>query len=195
MFRKRGPRILPEQLPVAVLENSPHSCFSLTESLEIAYCNSAWDRFAQVNGGGQEIFGARVLSRNFLDFVPVELKDFYAGLFAKARSLGRPVGHEYECSSAVVFRVFRMDIYPLHAGRGFAVVNSLKIERAHTLAALEPNDATYKTNTGLIRMCANCRRTNRPGDPHAWDWVPEHLGRGDVTHGVCPLCREYYYRD
>jgi hypothetical protein len=185
---------LPEQLPVAILESNPHSCFLLTESLDFAYCNSSWDRFARENSGGEEVFASRVLSRNFLDFVPLDLKDFYAGLFAAARAGAQVMHHEYQCSSPADFRVFRMDIYPLQAGRGFAVINSLMVEHPHTQATLGPSDATYKNENGLIRMCSNCRRSSRVDNPDVWDWVPSHLDRHDVTHGICQLCLDYYYR-
>lgn len=177
-----------------VLESCPDPCFALSESLDITYCNTGWNNFALLNQGGPEVLGARVVSRNLLDFIPDDLKSYHAGLFAKARALGQPVSHDYECSSATMFRLFRMQIYPLD--QGFAVINSLRLEHPHDRTPLEPNDALYLNSSGLIRMCANCRRTNRTNDPAAWDWVPDYVERvrRNTTHGVCPACLEYYYR-
>jgi hypothetical protein len=190
-------RRLPQELPEEILEGSPYACFVLTESLDIAYCNAAWDRFALQNGGADRVLAAQIVSRNLLDFIAPELKDYHAGLFAQARSLGRAVSHDYECSSPSVFRQFRMQIYPLLAGRGFTVINSLTVERPHNRLVWEPSEAVYRNSNGLIRMCANCRRTNRAGHPDIWDWVPAYLERTrrDVTHGLCPVCAEYYYHD
>jgi hypothetical protein len=184
---------LPRGVPKRVLEGSPYACFALNESLEIAYCNSAWDRFALKNGGTQRVLAAKVCSRNLFEFIPEELKDFYSGLFARARRLGCEVTHDYECSTPDAFRLFRMQIYPLRAGEGFIVINSLKVEGPHSRERCQENDAVYKNRYGLIRMCANCRRTSRAVQPDVWDWVPSYLGRNDVTHGICTFCLDYYY--
>jgi len=184
----------PRAIPREVLESSTDPCFAVSETLDITYCNKAWNHFALLNQGGSEVLCAQVVSRNLLDFIPDELKKYHADLFARARALGQPVSHDYECSSATLFRLYRMQIYPLD--NGFAVINSLRVEQPHDRPKVEPNDAVYKNSASLIRMCANCRRTNRTDDPAAWDWVPAYVDReqGDVTHGVCPLCLEYYYR-
>jgi hypothetical protein len=189
-----APKAIPRAIPLEVLESCPDSCFALSESLDITYCNAAWNTFALANHAGPEVLGARVISRNLLEFVPDELKAFHAGLFAKARTLGQPVSHDYECSSATHFRLYRMQIYPL--ADGFAVINSLRVEHPHDRTPLEPNEALYRNSAGLIRMCSNCRRANRANDPAAWDWVPDYVVhmRENTTHGVCPACLEYYYR-
>jgi hypothetical protein len=190
------PSILPRTAPIAVLEGSPDTCFVLSELLSITYCNAAWDRFARENGGGPEVLASSIIPRNLLDFVNADLKKYYADLFAQARALGRPVSHDYECSSASVFRLYRMQIYPLERGQGFFVTNSLRVERPHDRVALKPDNAIYIHSDGLIRMCANCRRTSRAADPAAWDWVPAYVGPLEkrVSHGVCPMCLEFYYR-
>jgi hypothetical protein len=86
-----------------------------------------------------------------------------------------------------------MQIFPLEAG--FAVINSLRVEHPHDRLPIAPDDAVYRNKSGFLRMCANCRRTNRVADPAAWDWVPAYVDRRqtDVTHGVCPACMEFYY--
>jgi hypothetical protein len=177
------------------VESSPHACFALTESLEICYCNSAWDSFARENSAEPAVLAASVLHRPFLEFVPEDLRPVYREIFERARAQGRMQSQDYECSSAEVFRVYRMQAYPLQPGCGFVVVNSLVIVHPHTREVCEPDDARYRHNDGLIRMCANCRRTRGVDDPAAWDWVPAYVAntRRDATHSVCPFCREYYY--
>lgn len=195
MYTRFAPAQLPETVPTAVLERSPHPCFALTESLNICYCNPAWDRFAGENGGGTNVLANNVMHKPFLQYVPCELRGNFETLFFKSRALGRPQAQDYECSSAQTFRLYRMQIYPLQPGSGFAVVNSLRVAHPHTRFAHEPDEAQYLHDDGLMRMCANCRRTRRVDDPAAWDWVPDFVEhpRKNVSHSVCPFCAEYYY--
>jgi hypothetical protein len=183
--------------PLDVLERARDTSFALSEPLDIIYCNSAWDRFAQENGGSQEMQGRSVISKNLLDFVTPELRGFYSSLFARARAIGQPVDHDYECSTASAFRLYRMRVYPLAPGHGFVVLNSLRVEHPHDRIARPPDDAIYTDSAGLMHMCANCRRTRRtsPSPPDVWDWVPTYLDRNlaNVSHGICPVCLEYYY--
>ncbi|MGZ4878920.1 MAG: hypothetical protein ACXV5M_12225 [Candidatus Angelobacter sp.] len=185
---------MPDKIPAAV-ESSPHACFALTESLDICYCNSAWDRFALENGGGPDVLAAAILHKPFLQFVPEDLRENFRNLFHRARTMGRLQSQDYECSSAQLFRVYRMQVYPLQPGSGFVVMNSLRVVHPHTRAVCEPDDARYRCERGLIHMCANCRRTCRIGDPETWDWVPAYVERPrrEMTHTICPFCREYYY--
>jgi hypothetical protein len=181
-------------MPAAV-ETSPHACFALTESLDICYCNSAWDQFALENSAEPGAFAASVLHKPFLQFVPEDLRLVYREIFQRARALGRMQSQDYECSSAQAFRVYRMQAYPLQPGCGFVVLNSLVIIHPHTRTACQPDDASYRCKLGLIHMCANCRRTRRNDNAEIWDWVPayvEHPAR-DTTHTVCLFCRQYYY--
>ncbi|MBZ5494548.1 MAG: hypothetical protein LAO76_26790 [Acidobacteriia bacterium] len=194
MYTGVTPAKLPDKVPASV-ESSPHACFALTESLYICYCNPAWDRFALENGGGADVLAASVLHKPFLQFVTDELRENIKNLFQRARTFGRLQSQDYECSSAQVFRLYRMQVYPLQSGSGFVVNNSLVVVHPHTRAICEPDDSIYRCKLGLIHMCANCRRTRRVDDPAAWDWVPAYVAhtRRDATHTVCPFCREYYY--
>jgi hypothetical protein len=194
MYTGATPAKLPDKMPAAV-ESSPHACFCLTESLAFCYCNPAWDSFARENGGTANVLAASVLHKPFLELVPEALRANFEELFHRVRALGRLQSQDYECSSAKVFRLYRMQVYPLKPGSGFVVINSLRIVHPHTREVCEPDDASYRCTHGLIHMCANCRRTRRNGDPEIWDWVPAYVEhpRADVTHTICPFCREYYY--
>jgi hypothetical protein len=187
---------LPATAPLEALEDSPHPGYVLSEQLDITYCNEAWDRFALEQGGEPAVLASNIIGRNLLDSVAPDLKSFYAELFTRARALGQPVSHDYECSSATVFRLYRMQIYPLQAGAGFVVQNSLRVEHPHDRVALAPSDALYRDDSGLIHACGNCRRTRRVTDPGIWDWVPAYVENKsmDISHGVCPMCLEFYYR-
>jgi hypothetical protein len=89
-----------------------------------------------------------------------------------------------------------MQIYPRQPGAGFVVQNSLRVEHPHDRVALESNDAIYTDSDGIIHACANCRRTRRVAEPGTWDWVPAYVESKlkIITHGVCPMCLEFYYR-
>lgn len=195
MYTRFAPAQLPAEFPTAVMERSPHACFALTESLDICYCNPAWDWFAIENGGGVDVLAGNVMHKPFLQYVPSGLRGNFESLFTTARALGRPQAQDYECSSPQTFRLYRMQIYPMQPGSGFAVVNSLRVAHPHTRTACEPDETRYLHNDGLMRMCANCRRTRRVDNPAAWDWVPEFVERPrkNVSHSVCPICAEYYY--
>lgn len=178
------------------MEESPHPGYVVSEQLDITHCNQAWDRFALEEGGEPAVLASNIVSRNLLDFVAPDLKSFYMELFARARALGQPVSHDYECSSAAVLRLYRMQIYPLQPGAGFVVQNSLRVEHPHDRIPLEPSNALYKDDSGIIHACANCRRTRRVTDPGIWDWVPAYVESKlkNISHGVCPMCLEFYYR-
>ncbi|MGZ4872113.1 MAG: hypothetical protein ACXVK3_09495, partial [Candidatus Angelobacter sp.] len=143
MYTGVTPTKLPDKMPAAV-ESSPHACFCLTESLDFCYCNSAWDRFALENGGGLDVLAAAVLHKPFLQFVPDDLRENFKNLFHRVRTLGRLQSQDYECSSPQLFRVYRMQVYPLQPGCGFVVINSLVILHPHTRAVCEPDDASYR---------------------------------------------------
>jgi hypothetical protein len=69
----------------------------------------------------------------------------------------------HECSSPELFREFVMTIYPLsHDDRqGLLIVNALKLVRKHDRMSVEPFEATYRHDNGLISQCASCRSVKR----------------------------------
>jgi hypothetical protein len=190
------PTLLPSSAPLAVLNASPHACYVVSELLDITYCNPAWDRFAREQGGTASVMTGNIVSRNLMEFIAPDLQGFYRELFSQARAQGRPISHDYECSSASVFRLYHMQIYPLQPGNGFVVENSLRVERPHDRVPFEPNAGLYQDRHGIIHSCANCRRTRRVSDLAVWDWVPAYLESRElnISHGVCPMCLEFYYR-
>lgn len=192
----RWPTPLPASPPLAVLDANPQPCYAVSEDLNLTYCNAAWDQHAREEGGTSAAMAGNVISRNLLGFVAPELISFYRDLFGRARALGGSVSHDYECSTPLVFRLYRMEVYPMRPGAGFVVENSLRVERPHDRPSVEPSDDLYKDKNGIIHCCANCRRTLRVNGPPAWDWVPTYLESRElnISHGVCPMCLEFYYR-
>jgi hypothetical protein len=65
--------------------------------------------------------------------------------------------------------------------------------RAEANSAYAADD--YRDKDGLVSMCANCRRTRRPGQT-VWDWIPAHVASIPIktTHGLCGPCLLIYSR-
>jgi PAS domain-containing protein len=89
------------------LDNSDDIVFALNADLEITYVNQGWVRFAERNGGSDVNKKWSVGSR-FIDAIPLILRPFYLENFAKVLVENRPWEHQYECSSAALYRRFHM---------------------------------------------------------------------------------------
>ena len=171
--------------------------YLLQPDLRIIYCNKAWDRFAEQNGGLGLIRPA-ILGTRILDVIPEPLKSYYENGLTQAKEKGRPWEHDYECSSPEFYRLFHMRVLPL-ADSYVLVESSLRVERLHGLDRPEmPANAVFYLNEhGILTMCSHCRRTRRIGmaEGPVWDWVPSFLvdPPGRVSHGLCPNCRAYFY--
>lgn len=185
----RRPIISPE----LVAPSSDIICL-LDSELRITYCNQAWDRFASQNDG-RKCQSADLIGRDMLDCVPEPLARFFRTAFDVVRTSGQPFEFDYECSSALVFRMFRMRILPVAGSAEFMVVHALRIERPHDRTAVPPDDARFRRKDGLVVMCCHCRRTRRAAEPNVWDWVPDYVAKppGMVTTGICSACYLYFY--
>lgn len=178
----------------ALLDASSDIICLLDPDLRIVYCNPAWDRFAAANDG-RSCHAAAVVGSSIIDFVPELIARFFRTAFDVVRTSELPFEFDYECSSALVFRMFRMRILPITGAGEFMVVHSLRIERPHDRAAVQPDDARFRGESGLIVMCCHCRRTRRAAEPDAWDWVPDYVARTppQVSAGICSACYAYFY--
>jgi len=180
-----------------LFETDEDVLFFLDADLRFTECNLGWDKFAAANGG-VGISRAEVLGRNIFEFIPEVMVRFYQDKYFEALHSTHWIGFDYECSTPDVFRLFHMGLRSI-GHSGLLVVNSYLPDQRTPLAT--PNkalaDAAYVSSSGMITMCAHCRRTRRPDDPSTWDWVPRFLrGTGrKVTHGLCPRCTGYLYRD
>jgi len=177
---------------VKVLEESHSAACLLDADLRIVYCNPAWDQFALANQGEQAqsrfVIGSRIT-----DFIPLGLMPFYERVFAEARRA--VVEFNYLCPSPELSRGFRVQVMPLRPEGGFAMIHSLQVEE-RSLCAPSANPAAHYVHTnGFVRLCSHCRRACRVDDAGQWDWVPAYLSqtRIKVTHGLCPVCLEYFY--
>lgn len=178
------------------LDASPSVAYVLNGSLRIIYCNAAWDRFAEKNGGGPSR-RERVIGTDVTSIIAGPLRSYYADAFHRVIKNQSPWEHDYECSSAQARRFFHMRVLPLPK-RHLLVEHSIIVERPHDPHRLRmpPIETMYTDSQGAILMCAHCRRTRRnsnlAGD---WDWVPDFVENPpqQVSQGLCENCQAYYF--
>ncbi len=179
-----------------VLQRSAANSYILDSQCRFIYCNPAWDRFAKSNGAPQ-LTSEAVVGSDLFDAIPDSLRAVYSAAFQEVLNTGLVREQLYECSSPTLFRTFRMRIHLLRPQNWFLVTHVLVSERSHQEAA-EPDPDTYVNSDGLITICAHCRCSRRVDSPDQWDFVPEYLQLRQesgmkVSHGLCPVCRVYFY--
>ncbi len=184
------------------LDESAATIYGLSPSLTLAYMNPAWYRFAGLNGGESLLADRWQLGASVMDAIPDCLRRFYADFFASVQKADdvHPLGHEYECSSADIRRLYRMTAYPITSsgGVGLIVVNSLVFESPIELpgeSAGRETGSSYVDASGLIRQCSHCRKVRTVLVPAVWHWVPDLVRnpRRNVSHTLCPPCLRHYY--
>jgi len=175
-----------------LVDQSNNVIVVVDDSLIIQYCNPAWDKFALLNGG-EACIAQRVMGTPLSDYVIPELFSFYSKLFGSCRSKKRLLGFDYECSSAETFRLFRMQVFPFRTWDGLAIMNCLRFESEFRDFPHHQVGERYFEG-GLAKLCAHCRSTKNLVTG-TWDWVPELvINYKVVTHGICPVCRDYLYK-
>jgi hypothetical protein len=190
-------------LDVAAMDRHTGSVYGLWPDLSLAYLNPAWFRFSAENHGEPAISCRWSLGAPLMAAIPDPLQTFYTDLFTTALAqipipTARPLQHEYECSSASLYRRFLMTLYPLKSGAGLLIVNTLVTERNHDADSRPPqpaNEALYVDQDGIMRQCAHCRRIQVTGNADLWHWVPawvEHCPPS-TSHTLCTFCLDYYY--
>jgi hypothetical protein len=126
------------------------------------------------------------------------LREFYSSAYQLALHTGEVWHHDYEYSSADVYRRYHQTVYPFHNRGGLLVVNSMVREQPHsraTRAPWSPDEDRYTGPGRLITQCCHCRRVQRAAGPELWDSVPAWVRRMplDSSGGLCPVCYEYYW--
>lgn len=199
--------ILPEFEPyldafdLQALEHEAGSVYGLYEDGRLAMYNQAWVDFALANGGANYTLAADTLGLSVFDALKGPLRDHFIARCQEVLSHQRVWTHRYECSSAEIYRVFHMSIYPLKRPRvcmrGLLLVNSLVVEMPHDpeqRPICEPLLERYETSESLVVQCSHCRRVRRAME-RSWDWVPDLVKfcPENVSHGLCEVCLDYYY--
>ena len=157
----------------------------------VGYVNPAWHAFGRDNGATR----AWGPGDSVLAGIADPLRAFYEDHFATAIATGTPWEHDYECSSAELYRLFHLRAVVLGDHVGLLITHALRVEHLHA-APLSPAElALYHGKAGLVSQCGHCRRVRRVAPPRTWDWVPElvaHPARA-TTHGLCESCLAYYF--
>jgi len=189
-------------IPVAApileaLEQESGSAYVISPALRVFHANSAWARFATSNGA-PSLASVPTGSLDVMVATSAPLRPYYRAAFARLLAGEAVWTHVYDCSSAELFRLYAMHVYPLPDHAGLIVTNSPVIERVHDSQTREPHlgvVSTYVQESGVIIQCAHCRRIRRPGAPESWDWVPVWVESSpqNVSHSLCHPCFEYHY--
>lgn len=187
---------LPDELRAydeKALREDPGTLVAIREDGTILWYNASWAGFARDNGFGdvESRFG---VGASYFEGISGELRAFYEDVVHACDATHEPFEQQYECHSPARRRTFRMRVLPVK-DHVLLVSHSLVVEGPHEEPAVDaPLDATYRGEGGIVTMCSNCRRTRRVGEAR-WDWVPGWVARqpARVSHGICPLCRGYYY--
>jgi len=178
---------------MASVASSDDSAYLLTSDFQILNVNAAFLRFAEANGGSQLL--DKLGAAPIFAAMSQPLRELYLAAFRGVQAAAQPWEHEYECSSATLFRRFHMTVYPVELGR-LVVIHARRIEAAHSRPPCPRADAIY-VRDGVIKMCSNCRRVQNPQTGERWDWVPGYLSRPThtVSHGLCAPCAAFYWAD
>lgn len=186
-----------EEFSFDALERDASTICGLSADLRLVYVNPAWVAFAERNGA-PDILARWGIGSRLADVLPDPLRDGYMAAYTQAMRERRAWEHDYECSSPETYRRFRQCAYPRRDASGLIVVNSLvaATDAELTLGAPHaPDRAVYQAPNGTITACTHCRRVRR-ADEDVWDWVPAWVADipREFSHGLCPLCFEYYWR-
>lgn len=180
------------------LEAHAGPVYGIWSDFRLAYLNPGWFRFARDNGGHPAIEHDWPLERSLLDCVHGGVRRYVESALRGCIESGEVWQHDYECSSASVYRRYHQVVYPLGRREGALIVNSLVIERPQDQVARPPQPADrsiYIDAHGMVTQCAHCRRVRHQQVPERWDWVPEWVRQcpPSTTHTFCPTCLGFYY--
>jgi hypothetical protein len=182
----RARRILGEAMPNSFesIERDSALVFVLNRELRIIYCNEAWDRFAQSNGG-TALMRPIPYGMCVLDVIPEPLKTPYRAAYLKVFATTRQWVHEYECSSSTVYRLFQATALQRPEDDLILVANFLLEQRPHgdERPIMPPDPAAYEGSDHSVALCSVCRKTRRRRG-RRWHWVPAYTGGPSGTRGV-----------
>ena len=155
--------------------------------------NHAWINFAK-NNDGRIILAKYSIGSRIVDSTSGPLRSFIISAYKKALYENKPFEHNFECSSANQYRLFRQTAYPLIDSKGLVISNHIVEECPHPEQA-QAFRQQFINGQGFVTQCANCRRIRDPKNYHSWLWVPSLVENPfpNTSHGICPQCYDHYY--
>src|SRR4051794_39575555 len=144
------------------IERDSAIVFALNREFRIIYCNEAWDRFAQSNGG-TALMRPIPYGKCVLDEIPEPLKSRYRAAYLNVFATRRQWVHHYECSSSTVYRLFQMTALQRPEDDVILVANFLLEQRAHgdERLVMPPDPAAYEGSDHSVAMCSVRRNSRR----------------------------------
>lgn len=183
------------------LNNRTHVTYGLWPDYTLAFLGQGWFEFAKANDSYREITSQWGLGKSVLDATPPQLRPFYKNLYDRCiedyELMKLPIQLDFECSSPLVYRSFRMTVYPLQ-GQGVLIVNNLLRQCDHSEIGTISHEASisnYSQPDGMIYQCCVCRKIRHARNWSRWDWVPEWVEEipANTSHVVCGMCVQFYF--
>ncbi|MGE0561628.1 MAG: hypothetical protein AB7O47_07415 [Flavobacteriales bacterium] len=178
------------------LENNLSSVYAVDKEFKLIYFNKAYFDFAQSNNGEPYLSQKYPLGSYLPDAIYGNIKGFYLDKLKQIILSGKSEHLIYECSSSNTYRQFMQKLYPLRNKSGIVIINSLNVE-----SPVEHDEKSFSENylqeTGFINQCSNCRRTQSAINNALWDWVPIYISKmpSNMSHTICPICYDYYWKN
>lgn len=178
------------------LEADLHSIYAIDKNFRLIYFNKAYFNFALTNDGEPKLSRDYPVGSFLLDAIKGEVKELYLSKLTNVLSSGKSEQLLYECSSSNLYRQFMQKLYPLRNKEGVIIINSLHVEKPIEIEKKILLDA-YRQETNYINQCSNCRRTQSSVNTQVWDWVPDFITKmpEDISHTICPICFDYYWKN
>jgi hypothetical protein len=175
--------------PIDELQRDPSSIVLIAPDGRIVWANAGWFRFAIENGGERAAIRE---GDNYLASIEGEVRAFFEGAASECLAKGEPFEQDYECSTATLYRAFRLRMLPI-AREGLLLTHSPIAIRPHDRAAEPPDETRFRDVHGLIAQCSYCRRIRAVDQ--SWHWVPAWVKSMPqrVTHGICAQCMGFYW--
>lgn len=175
------------------LSRDPSTVVVTDPNGNVLWTNPAWHEFAAHNGG-ETMLGRYGVGVGYCAGISGELRDFFQLALQRCYAEGNVFELDYACSSALKRRFMRLRALPI-TGAGLVLSHSLVVESSEMPEGESALESEYLNPEGIVLQCGNCRRVQNTKRGQ-WDWVPAWVEVVDprVSHGMCELCRGYYFR-
>lgn len=132
-------------------------------------------------------------------YVPIMKNDKMLGVFEIYYNISEERGKLHSLinrSSGILFilaaiMLCAVGVSTVRANRYLKAMRRAEEEREHVIQELRTAIAEVKTLTGLLPMCAWCKKIR--DDSGYWRKVEEYVSKhseAEFTHGICPDCRD-----